>query len=72
MSLRSKIVQMLGWSREEARRASRSKRLQVRFFGDQFFRQNFDHDGAAEFGVDRFIDRSLPARTELLENLVIP
>src|SRR6267142_5276862 len=44
----------------------------VCFFGDKFFRQDLDDDSAAEFGVNRFIDCSLTARTELLENLVIP
>ena len=48
------------------------KAFQVGFFGSQFFGQNFDDHRAAQFGVDGFIDRSLPARAELLENLVIP
>jgi hypothetical protein len=72
MTLRSKIVQMLGGP-AKTRGALRARSVSdLLLWQYQFFGQDFDHNRAAKFGVNRFIDRSLPARTELLENLVIP
>ena len=48
------------------------KAFHVCFFGDKFFRQDLDDQSAAKLGVNGLVDRSLTARTELLENLVIP
>ena len=48
------------------------KTFEVCFACGQFGGQNFDNQGAAEFGIDGFIDSALSALTELLENLIIP
>src|SRR6185503_13490350 len=46
--------------------------LEICFACGQLGGQNFDDERAAELGIDRFIDGSLSALTELLENLVVP
>jgi hypothetical protein len=48
------------------------KTFKVCFSGGQLGGQDFDDQGAAEFGIDGFIDSALSALTELLENLVVP
>ena len=47
------------------------KTFEVCFSGGKLGGQDFDNQGAAEFGIDSFIDSALSALTELLENLVI-
>src|SRR5688572_8328235 len=44
---------------------------EVCFACGELGREDFDDEGAAQFRVDRFINRTLAALTELLENLIV-
>ena len=61
------MVQMFGWSRDEASRASRSKRFRLVVFGSEFGRQDFDDDRAAELRVGGLVNSALSARADLVK-----
>ena len=61
---------MLGWSRDEAARASRSKREGARFAG-QFRGEKFDGHAAAEFEVFAFKHKAHASSTEKANQSVI-
>ncbi len=45
------MVQMFGWSSDDARARFAFKSFQVGFFGGEFRRENLDNDRATQFGV---------------------
>ena len=65
------MVQMFGWSNDEARRASRSNRLRLACFRAELGRDDFDHNRAAKLCVDGFVNCSLPADTELVRDAIV-
>ena len=62
---------MLGWSRAEAVRASRSKRSSDLGILGEFFGQEFQGDEAAEFEIFGLIDDAHSAAAEFLHNAVV-
>ena len=66
------MVQMFGWSSAEASRASRSKRFRLASLTVSSAGKTLMTTVRPSLLSTGFVDSSLPARTELLENLVIP
>ena len=65
------MVQMLGWFKAEAARASRRKRLESLGIVNHIVRQEFQGDEAAEFGIFGFVDHTHPAAAELLNDAIV-
>ena len=66
----SKIVQMLGWCKAEAERASRRKPLKLGIV-NHIVRQEFQGDEAVEFGVFGFVHHTHAAPAELLNDAIV-
>jgi len=65
------MVQIWGWSRAEAARASRSKRSKSLAVLGKTFGQELQGDEAAELGVLGLINHTHPAATQPLEDAVM-
>ncbi len=65
------MVQMLGWFRAEAARASRPKAFECLRFLCDIVGKEFQRDEAAELGVLSLIDNTHAAATELLDDAVV-
>jgi hypothetical protein len=68
---RPKIVQMFGWSNDDASLASRSKRARLEALSSEFGREDFDHRRTIERRIDDLINSALATFTDFFDDTIM-